>query len=78
MLPPGLSSATPALLVNRRPGQDKRTYRAGQTMPTLFRFLAVIGLIVAVVYGAMLALALLVEPTPREMSVRIPAERLER
>lgn len=47
-------------------------------MPSLFRFLAVIGLIVAVVYGAMLALAVFVEPTPRELSVRIPADRLER
>jgi hypothetical protein len=45
-------------------------------MPTLFRFLVVIGLIAAVIYGGMIALVTLVEPTPREMSVRIPNDRL--
>jgi hypothetical protein len=46
-------------------------------MPTLFRFLVVIGLIVGAVYGGMMALVMLVEPTPREMSVRIPSDKLQ-
>ena len=46
-------------------------------MPTLFRFLMVIGLIVGAVYGSMVALVVLVEPTPREMSVRIPSDKLQ-
>ena len=46
-------------------------------MPTLFRFLMVIGLIVGAVYGSMVALVMLVEPTPREMSVRIPSDKLQ-
>jgi hypothetical protein len=45
-------------------------------MPSLIRLLVVLGLIVAMVYGAMVALVIAVEPKQREMSVRIPAERL--
>ena len=46
-------------------------------MPSLIRFLVVIGLIAAAVYGGMVALVMFVEPNPREMSVRIPGERLQ-
>ena len=46
-------------------------------MPSLIRLLVVLGLIVAVIYGGMLALVILVEPTQREMSVRVPTERLQ-
>lgn len=45
-------------------------------MPSLFRFLVLIGVLAGIGYGAMLALAILVEPTPREMTVRIPTERM--
>lgn len=46
-------------------------------MPSLIRLLVVLGLIVGVVYGAMVALVVMVEPTPREMTVRIPSDRLQ-
>lgn len=46
-------------------------------MPSLIRLLVVIGLIAGAVYGSMIALVLLVEPKPREMTVRVPAERLQ-
>jgi hypothetical protein len=46
-------------------------------MPTLIRLLVVLGLIVAGVYGAMLGLVISVEPKQREMSVRVPADRLQ-
>jgi hypothetical protein len=46
-------------------------------MPSLIRFLVVIGLIAAAIYGGMIALVMFVEPNPREMSVRIPNERLQ-
>jgi hypothetical protein len=46
-------------------------------MPSLIRFLVVIGVIAAAVYGGMVALVMFVEPNPREMSVRIPSERLQ-
>jgi hypothetical protein len=45
-------------------------------MPTLFRFLMTIAILVGVVYGAMFALVTFVEPKKGEMSVRIPAEKL--
>lgn len=45
-------------------------------MPTLFRFLFVLAVIAGVIYGGMLALAYLVEPRARDVTVRIPSERL--
>ena len=44
-------------------------------MPSLFRFLIVVGLIGGLVYGVVFALANFVHPKPREMSVTIPADR---
>jgi hypothetical protein len=46
-------------------------------MPTLIRLVVVLGLIAAAVYGGMLALVMLVEPNPREMTIRVPPERLQ-
>ena len=40
-------------------------------MPTLFRLLIAIALIVAVVYGAMLAMVTFLQPQPREISQTI-------
>lgn len=45
-------------------------------MPTLFRFLTVLAMIAAVIYGSMLALSVLVVPREREVTVRIPSEKL--
>lgn len=45
-------------------------------MPTLFRLLMIIAILAGLVYGAMYALATFVEPTKGEMTVRIPAEKL--
>ncbi len=45
-------------------------------MPTLFRFLVVIAVIVGAVYGSMFALATFVKPTQGEMTVRVPPEKL--
>jgi len=46
-------------------------------MPSLIRLLVVLGLIVGIVYGAMVALVVMVEPNPREMTVRVPSDRLQ-
>ena len=46
-------------------------------MPTLFRFLVIIGVIVGIVYGAMFALVTFVEPKKGEMTVRVPLEKLD-
>ena len=44
-------------------------------MPSLFRFLTVVGIIVGVVYGVIFALANFVNPKAREMIVTIPADK---
>ena len=45
-------------------------------MPTLIRFVILLALIAALIFGAMVALTVFVEPNPREMSERIPARDL--
>jgi hypothetical protein len=44
-------------------------------MPSLFKLLAVAGIVFGLGYGAMLALATLVDPRPREMVVTVPPDR---
>ncbi|MDR7035366.1 MULTISPECIES: histidine kinase [Methylobacterium] len=46
-------------------------------MPTLFRFIATLAILAGLVFAGMFALATFVEPTPREMSVPIPAAKLQ-
>ena len=46
-------------------------------MPSLIRLLVVLGIIVGIVYGSMVALVVFVKPEPREMSVRISTDRLK-
>lgn len=45
-------------------------------MPSLFRFLFVLALLAGLGYGALVALTLMVEPNQREMTVKIPAKKL--
>jgi len=45
-------------------------------MPSLFRLLVVLGLLSGFAYGAIFALATLVQPKPREITVTIPPDRL--
>ncbi|WP_197486911.1 hypothetical protein [Rhizobium bangladeshense] len=45
-------------------------------MPSLFRFLFVCAMLAGTVYGAMWALATFVEPEPRDVTIRIPSERV--
>jgi hypothetical protein len=55
------------------PSQFKASERSA--MPSLFRFLFVVAILAGLVYGAMYALATMVAPQPREMSVTIPPDR---
>jgi hypothetical protein len=57
-------------------GTDKKRGREGLIVPTLFRFLVIVGVLAALGYGAMWALVLYVEPQPREISVTIPPTKL--
>lgn len=47
-------------------------------MPSLFRFLFVVGVIAGLAVGGMAALVAFVEPQPREMSQPLPANKLNR
>ncbi|HWM47803.1 MAG TPA: histidine kinase [Xanthobacteraceae bacterium] len=44
-------------------------------MPSLARFLAVVAIIGALIYGGLFALATFLDPKPREISVTVPQER---
>jgi hypothetical protein len=44
-------------------------------VPSLFRFLLVIGVLAALVYGGMLALVSFVKVEPREMSQTVPLNK---
>jgi hypothetical protein len=46
-------------------------------VPTLFRFLATLAILAGLAFAGMFALATFVVPTPREMSVTIPAAKLQ-
>lgn len=45
-------------------------------MPSLIRFLVFCGVVAGIVYGAMYALVIFVEPNPREITIRVPTERV--
>ncbi|MGG7580257.1 hypothetical protein NMA58_18540 [Rhizobium sp. YTUHZ045] len=45
-------------------------------MPTLFRFLFFCAILAGTVYGAMWALVTFVEPEPRDVTIRLPSERV--
>jgi hypothetical protein len=47
-------------------------------MPSLIRFLTVIGILAALVFGGLWSLAHFIEPKPREMTITIPQDRLQR
>ncbi len=44
-------------------------------MPSLFRFLTVVGVIGGVIYGAIFALANFVQPKPRDMTVTVQPDK---
>ncbi len=45
-------------------------------MPSLIRFLIILGVLAVAAWGAMLALATFVEPQQREMTQTVPAQKL--
>jgi multidrug resistance efflux pump len=67
--------AVPPLPVKwRLPPQ--RTIRKLKVMPTLFRLLTVLTIIAAVGYGAVWALANLLEPPTRTITITVPQDRI--
>jgi hypothetical protein len=49
--------------------------RLNRNMPSLLRFLLVVGIIGGIGYGVIFALATFVNPKPREITVTVPADR---
>jgi hypothetical protein len=47
-------------------------------MPSLSRFLMLVGLSAALVYGAMQAIVAAVTPQPREMTYTIPSQKINK
>ena len=47
-------------------------------MPSLMRFLLVVGIVGAVVFGGLYAVAVLFEPVPRETSTPVPGVKVRR
>jgi hypothetical protein len=47
-------------------------------MPSLFRFLAFVAIVVGAIYGGMVALTLFYDPPPREITVSIPPDRFSK
>ena len=48
----------------------------GATVPSLIRFIVTLAILAGLAYAGMVALATFVEPTQREMTTRIPSDRL--
>lgn len=46
-------------------------------MPSLIRFLVAVVVLAALGFAAVWALATFVDPRPREMTIRVPQERLD-
>jgi hypothetical protein len=53
-------------------------WRKTDPVPSLIRFLVIVGILAAIVYGAMFALVTVVEPSPREMTQTINPSRLNK
>ncbi len=49
--------------------------RGRLTMPSLLRFLAIIAILGAAIYGGLYSLAHFVQPKPREITVTVPPDR---
>lgn len=47
-------------------------------MPTLVRFLSICAVIAALVYGTMIALVTFVQPVERDVTIRVPADRVNK
>jgi len=56
----------------------KSPLKPGLAMPSLFRFLAVVGLLGVMIYGGMFALATWVDPKPREITVSVPPDKFSK
>ncbi len=62
----------------RPQGRNASRPNARVPVPAILRFLLIIGVIVGLVWGAMLALVSFVQPEPREMTQTLAPNRLNK
>lgn len=55
---------------------DAKRFEGRRTVPTLFRFVAILALLGGLVFGGMVALVTFVQPVPREMVETVPPAKL--
>jgi hypothetical protein len=65
-------------LLRTRHSTDKVPQLAETSVPTLFRFLLVVGLLAALVYGGMVALVTYVEPQQHEIIQTLSPAKLNK
>ena len=65
-------------LITKHPFANARNAEAEISMPSLLRFLFVVGVIAGLTLAGMAALVAFVEPQPREMSQPLPANKFNR
>jgi hypothetical protein len=76
MIPADAAAALKESWSQGRAERAARTFSHGlAAMPSLIRLLVVVGVIFGLVYGAMYALATMVDPKTREMVVTVPPDR---
>jgi hypothetical protein len=56
---------------------DAKRFEGRRTVPTLFRFVALLALLGGLVFGGMVALVTFVQPVPREMVETVPPSKLQ-
>jgi hypothetical protein len=55
----------------------EKTHLRRRAVPTLFRFLFILGLIAGAGFAVLVAFAFLVEPEPREMTIPVISDSLK-
>jgi hypothetical protein len=76
--PHGRQEPFGASIRSRITGPTFKRIGLGDKVPSLFRLLVTVGLLVGLVYGAMLALITFVTPEPHEIIQTVPASRLNK
>lgn len=59
------------------PFGDPLRFEGRRTVPTLFRFVAILALLGGLVFGGMVALVVFVQPVPREIVETVPPAKLQ-
>lgn len=59
------------------PFGDAKRFEGRRTVPTLFRFVAILALLGGLVFGGMVALVVFVQPVPREIVETVPPAKLQ-